>query len=52
MGGCKVNPFFVHISSSWVKISLDTEFELPWMPGSRTSNFRGVGGGGGGIHKS
>ena len=30
----------VHISSSWVKISLYTEFQLPRLPGSRTASFR------------
>ena len=30
----------VHISSSWVKISLYTEIQLPRLPGSRTASFR------------
>ena len=29
----------VHISSSWVKISLYTEFQLHRLPGSRTASF-------------
>ena len=30
-----VDPIFlVHISSIWVEISLHTEFQLPWLPGS------------------
>ena len=32
--------FVVHISSSWVKISLHTEFQLPRLPGSRNASFR------------
>ena len=31
--------FFVHLSSSWVKISLYSEFQLPRLPGSRTGFF-------------
>ena len=51
-GEGQVTPiFFVHISSSWVKISLHTEFQLPRLPGSRNASFRlnpigSVGGGG------
>ena len=39
----RLNPIlvgFVHISSSWVEISLHTEFQLPRLPGSRTVSFR------------
>ena len=37
----QVTPIFVvHISSSWVKISLHTEFQLPRLPGSRNASFR------------
>ena len=32
--------FFLHISSSWVKISLHTEFQLPRLPLSRNASFR------------
>jgi hypothetical protein len=38
-GSCEPN-FFVHISASWVEISLYTEFPLPRLPGSRTVIFR------------
>ena len=29
----------VHISSSWVETRLNTEFQLPRLPGSRTASF-------------
>ena len=32
--------FLVHISSSWVEISLYTEFQLPRLSGSRIASFR------------
>ena len=32
--------FFVNISSSWVKISLHTEFQLRRLPGSRNASLR------------
>ena len=39
-GGEQVTPIFlVHIYSSWVKISLHTEFQLPSLPGSRNASF-------------
>ena len=31
--------FVVHISSSWVEISLHIEFQLPRLPESRTVSF-------------
>jgi hypothetical protein len=37
-GGGEGDPnFFLDISSSWVEISLHTEFQLPSMPGSGSS---------------
>ena len=40
-GEGQVTPiFFLHISSSWVKISLHTEFQLPRLPLSRNASFR------------
>ena len=40
MGGSGDPNFSAHISSSWVKISLYTKFQLPRLPGSRNANFR------------
>ena len=31
---------FILISSSWIKISLHTEFQFPSLPGSRNASFR------------
>ena len=40
-GGGSGDPnFFLDISSSWVEISLHTEFQLPRLPGSRFASFR------------
>ena len=39
--------FFLYISSSWVKIRLHTENELPRLPGSALKVCGGVGWGGG-----
>ena len=36
-GGLGDPNFFLDISSSWVEISLHTEFQLPSMPGSGSS---------------
>ena len=46
--------FFLDISSSWVLISLHAKFQLPRLPGRRTTSFRlnpilGVRGRGGGL---
>ena len=40
--------YFVHISSSWVEMSLHTKFQLPRLPGRRTTRLRlnPIGGGG------
>ena len=39
--GGEVTPiFFVHISSSRVKINLQTVFQLPSLPGSKNASFR------------
>ena len=47
-GGGGVHPiFFLHISSSWVKIRLHTENELPVMSGSVIKVL--LGGWGGGV---
>ena len=32
--------YFVHISSSWVEMSLHTKFQLPRLPGRRTTSTR------------
>ena len=40
VGGSGDPNFSAHISSSWVKISLYTKFQLPRLPGSRIANFR------------
>ena len=41
--------FFLHISSSWVKIRLHTENELPMLPGSTLKVPGWWWGGGGGF---
>ena len=47
-GGGEGDPNFVkHISSSWVKIRLDAENQLPKLPGSALKVCVGWGGGGG-----
>ena len=33
--GVRGHKFWVHISSSWVEICLDTKFQLPGLPGVR-----------------
>ena len=52
VGGGLGDPyFFLHISSSWVKIRLHTENQLPGLPGSalKVSVGWGRGGGSGGV---
>ena len=43
-GGGQVTPFFLHISSSWVKIRLLAENHLPRLPGSALKVCVGWGG--------
>ena len=48
-GGLGDPYFFLHISSSWVKIRLHTENQLPKLSGSALKVVVWSGGGGGGV---
>ena len=44
-----MGPIFFDFYSSWVQISLHTEFQLPTLPVSGLKVCGGGGGGGGGV---